>query len=1122
MNRKQYQICCLAAAAKQAMIEKEDIKFKAADDIAAIEFRFLPELQDTAMPVDEDGNGYVTQDVTEWYLYCMDNLMVDIQCRISLPQEDAQQPASGYDTQNVIACFYENESMRYFAPAWHFDEEIGKWQVIYQEYQGVKLFLAQMKCADNTQDFLKALDQIQIFAHKLGIADFDSRFSKAAGLLCKEADLDGEAVQLVPPQLPLTYAGLFGAAQMADIFDTENDENNPLSAAAHQMKLDDEYEQLCSELSQQIHMAVMYAVNAAEVPHPMSAPVAAWIEKVAAVYECLQERLSEKRWRAILDDPILQEGQYTYEATWALFHYLRTHYLIKQNIYVLLEQQYYINKNAAAFYKHLPKSFVDYMRRKTGWGRTLGWGTPNALDTDEADFPFEWFSKKGKADFDGYIGLLAQVERQLLAWELADAADGMARLQETGIDHPYFQLYKAMYLSQYANQTDADKETAVQLVTANILAHPQDGKLTHYGAEVLWNCGEHQKSALLYRYLDKIEPKSMKSAAAISRYEAETGNIYTALQYAMDAVCIKITTESTAWMYQVYEDYLRQCEAVFSAKETAVQDRERQLEQYLQIQFRFRAVVHMVQQLVTTGILEQIAAVPSTEQQPEKLLLKHPEYRESMGQLYSYLCGYAYEAGHMEECVRKSRLWQVVCGENSQQSALAYSIEGNAYYKYGKYKEAFEALSKAVQITNSKDDYLQVAAANAGVQAGAYEAADGMVRVVLMRQPEWFPALAAMQLANWHSHNKTLVIEVAGHMARINPKYPQSYELAAMAYCSSELNEDARKILETAKAAGVQTIKLLFIELAYLERRKVSRMKDLEQKKRELAVVKAYVGEETSKEQLAALYYELGQLANHDPIYLNGKGIDYITKAQKLYKHVKYFKLMGNVFLHEGKPAQALDYFEQYLAEYDDAKLLIQAGNISMNQGRFELGLALLTKAQELEPANIQVLEGLYNGYLKAAQSGQPAYYDEALNYLRQLEMKNHMMGAHYCCCMGNIYVQQKKEAEAFAAYDRALAYDANHADSLFAKGRLLLEKGEYEQARYYLTASLFYINELDSKDDDQLCPRFLAIAESYEAQQDFAAAQSWYQRGVQTLYYDKYKNKCKNALKKIQQKQAE
>lgn len=73
MNRKQYQICCLAATAKQAMIEKEDIKFKAADDVATIEFRFLPELEDTAMPVDEDGNGYVAQDVTEWYPYCMDD-----------------------------------------------------------------------------------------------------------------------------------------------------------------------------------------------------------------------------------------------------------------------------------------------------------------------------------------------------------------------------------------------------------------------------------------------------------------------------------------------------------------------------------------------------------------------------------------------------------------------------------------------------------------------------------------------------------------------------------------------------------------------------------------------------------------------------------------------------------------------------------------------------------------------------------------------------------------------------------------------------------------------------------------------------------------------------------------
>ena len=412
--------------------------------------------------------------------------------------------------------------------------------------------------------------------------------------------------------------------------------------------------------------------------------------------------------------------------------------------------------------------------------------------------------------------------------------------------------------------------------------------------------------------------------------------------------------------------------------------------------------------------------------------------------------------------------------------------------------------------------------AKAANKAAKYKEALEATQNILKRMPDCFAAMLVRQMSYQHEHDVSQVRMLYEKMVRMAPDCPQCYELVSLNLCAYEQYDYAGEILNRAKAVGIKTIRLLLVELVYMNKRTVSRMSDAEAEEREKSIIQEYTEGKFSKEELADLYYELAMLSAHDSVYLNPKYLHFMNKSLKLYPDVNKFLQAARMENRTGSREKTLQYLEGCIeASVANAWGYMIAGVIQREKGNYEKCLTYLQRACELEPENMVALENLYNTYRHfVVELGQKEYCKECVNIIyRLIEGKPHNR-AHYYCIMGKLYQAIGQDTEALEFFNRALSNEPNDTESLFEKGRILAARGEYEEARYCLTKSLFYIPELDKRDDWKLCPRFMEIAATYEAEDNIVAAKSWYQRGVDTLYDEKYKKQCKAALKKNQYRQ--
>ena len=247
MNGEVAQIRDIAIYTRHALKTKSKILYKPSKYENKIEFLFT--------------ENFKAKDVNEWYEHCIEKGLEDIKLSMPIAVKDPSLLAFSNTSQAGLVCYFKDNVVTYFIPKWESGDN--GWNVIYREYKWDNPPKEKVQFEDNTEDFKNTLSKIATLADKIDFQNFANIFTKAFNIL------NGDNIENIRNafygqyffELPETNKRLFYASYISDVFGGMGSWNDSPHCYAAEKGLENEYNNLSSELLTQIRLALLYSVN---------------------------------------------------------------------------------------------------------------------------------------------------------------------------------------------------------------------------------------------------------------------------------------------------------------------------------------------------------------------------------------------------------------------------------------------------------------------------------------------------------------------------------------------------------------------------------------------------------------------------------------------------------------------------------------------------------------------------------------------------------------------------------------------------------------------------------------------------------------------------------------------
>ena len=252
MFREKEQISDIVIATKVALKTKNKINYLPFEYEKSIEFLF------TKNKVFFFERSYKAKTIEEWYKYCLKLGLEDIQILLPVSSVNSNIPNELNTNKNKFICYFKNNLVLYFTAKWNATS--GGWNIIYTAHKYENSTNEKIKFYDNTEDFRNILIKIRDFSNEIGVKNFANIFNYAFELL------DEKKYIMNKEKFPLNFlpdknARLYVSSMTANVFGGMGSWNDGVPYCAYEKGLTDEYDKLSKELSEQIELATMYALN---------------------------------------------------------------------------------------------------------------------------------------------------------------------------------------------------------------------------------------------------------------------------------------------------------------------------------------------------------------------------------------------------------------------------------------------------------------------------------------------------------------------------------------------------------------------------------------------------------------------------------------------------------------------------------------------------------------------------------------------------------------------------------------------------------------------------------------------------------------------------------------------
>ena len=252
MFREKEQISDIVIATKVALKTKNKIDYLPFEYEKSIEFLF------TKNKIFFFEKSYKAKTIEEWYKYCLKLGLEDIQILLPVSSVNSNIPNELNTNKNKFICYFKNNLVLYFIPKWNATS--GGWNIVYTAHKYENSTNKKIIFYDNTEDFRNILIKIRDFSNEIGVRNFANIFNYAFELL------DEKKYTMNKEKFPLNFlpdknARLYVSSMTANVFGAMGSWNDSPPCYAAEKGLENEYNNLSSELLTQIRLALLYSVN---------------------------------------------------------------------------------------------------------------------------------------------------------------------------------------------------------------------------------------------------------------------------------------------------------------------------------------------------------------------------------------------------------------------------------------------------------------------------------------------------------------------------------------------------------------------------------------------------------------------------------------------------------------------------------------------------------------------------------------------------------------------------------------------------------------------------------------------------------------------------------------------
>jgi len=250
MNGEIAHMSGIVMSARKALYDNDEIDFVPDKYVLSVKFVFAPR-RSMKKSVESDS-------VCKWFDICKEMNMDDIKFIVPMAVKDRNILGFSNSSQGSIVCFWGKSKVTYFTPAWEFDKENHGWNVVYEEHVWKEAPEGKPSFANRSEEFKKALLDIEKLATDIEFKNFADIFHKAYEALCDYSYIEDDNM---PVHIPNEFRGIYYAIMHADVFGAMGSWNDSPPYYAEEKGLGKEYDELSNKLLAQLRYNLMYVVN---------------------------------------------------------------------------------------------------------------------------------------------------------------------------------------------------------------------------------------------------------------------------------------------------------------------------------------------------------------------------------------------------------------------------------------------------------------------------------------------------------------------------------------------------------------------------------------------------------------------------------------------------------------------------------------------------------------------------------------------------------------------------------------------------------------------------------------------------------------------------------------------
>lgn len=671
-----------------------------------------------------------------------------------------------------------------------------------------------------------------------------------------------------------------------------------------------------------------------------------WIDRIDAVYGDVVTRRDEKKWDALLHDPVCDDLDTELEAAEKLLVYFMSHTFMPQVIWQMVDKRFHYMDNYNQLKEKFPENYLDYVKWQIE--------SPQFID-------FELFDGKTDDHVDDFISKLFEIKNASEEQDLKKVRQLLNELERFDLTHPFVRVEEARYLLLKAEQME-QKDSGMLLEQEG----DEKQKLRKEALEIMEELDfEYSENPYIERIYAEALIANQQIDKAKAIYDAiieKAPDNYTAMLGQANCVFLAGNPEDAKEQIEdILEERVQDTECLTlldKINEKLVKDYEEKLENNLNSEICFKlGWCYYQQKEFEKGIslLDQLGDRDDYDyiNLRCRLYLANENYEQAypLSKKWLTLIENSEDDGSREMEKRKNRLslahfsvgvciWEVLYKKAEEDQKKIQFSEASFYIK------------KAISEENNllvKLSYMEQLA-RFYLDAKEYDACIEICKEIIEKDRGFFPAYVYRQKANYELKNAKEVIDDYFVCQEIYPAYAPPYVLAAEVFFAFDQYDDVEHVIQAAKEAGLDSdslelyrikcihykefskenveialkaVEALRNKISKLSEEEESDLEDLAELEREYAVL--YWDMDNTKKTLSIIEQFLKENPDNPTILhlkadvLNRENS--LEEALKVCKHLvsmepdnlyTHLKL-GNCYERRGDIGQAIDCYNQIL-----------------------------------------------------------------------------------------------------------------------------------------------------------------------------------------------------------------